>query len=344
MKTKFVLLSKLIVILLFQSCYNEPIAGVEDTIPVNSVFYKDIKRTIEDPEQGQEEFICIDFIYPLTLYVFDESENLLNAEFIESDQNFSDFLGNLEETHSISISYPITTTLDDGTTFSIESNSELKEVIDQCKKDQEVIQCQNLIRNCVWKVGYLQNSDNAYLGGVFIEDNGATSFSYNDELYFGSWSVFLIDTELHININLSINNETSGYFNEDWKVEYLDENSLKLTNNGKTVVLDQYCDADYAECTDFDFSECALPDNPNVAEFTLDNYNYCIGKILQEKSSNTDITYFETLSEANNNENAILSDQVYLNTSDNQIIYVRIENTEDDTFYVIELTIKAKTC
>lgn len=345
MKSKVSILLTSLVLLLLQSCYNEIIDNdFKETISVNSELYNDLGRIIENTEQGQEELICIDFLYPLTLYVFDDRLNLLNSEFIVSDQNFSDLLGNLEETHSISISYPITTTLNDGSTYSINTNEELKEVIDKCKKDQPVIQCQTLIRNCVWKVGYLQNSNNTYLGGVFVENDGATSFSINNELYFGSWSVFSIDEELHINISLNSSDEISDYFNSDWKVDYLNENALQLTSEDKTFILDQYCDTDYAECTNFNFSECHLTDNPNVAEFILDNYNYCINKILQGKSSNTNIIYFETLSDANANENAIPSNQVYLNTSTNQILYVRIENIEEQSFYTIEINIEAKAC
>ncbi len=348
MKTKLSRLSVLVLLIFFQSCYNEPIGSsisAENTIKVNSELYNDIDRIIENENTSNEgELVCIDFIYTLTLYVFDEDLNLLNSSFIQSDQQFSDFLGSLEATNSISISYPITTTLNNGSTYSISNNQELKEVIDQCKKDDDIADCENLIRNCVWIVGNNENGDNTYLDSIFKEENGSTLLTIDSDLYFGSWSVFFIDDELHININITDNDEIKEYFNYDWKVDYIDENSLKLTNENRILILDQYCDTDNAECNNFNFSECELVDNPNVAEFILDDYNDCLYTLLQVESANTNIIYFETLNDANNNENPITSNQVYLNTSSNQIIQVRIENIEEETYFIIEIVLEAETC
>lgn len=340
--TAFILLT----LLFFQSCYNNPVAlEPEQKIQVNSELYNDLGQIIESTNSpNHEELVCIDFIYPTTLHVFDENLVLINSVLIQNDQQFSDFLASLEETQSISISYPITTVLTSGVTFSINNNEELKEVIDQCKKDLDIIYCQNLIKRCLWKIGYTENADNSYLGGVFVEETGATLFTFNNDTYFGSWTVFYINDELHININLNTKTEIGDYFNFDWKVEYLDENSIKLTNQDRILRLDQFCDTNNSDCDNFNFTECELANNPKVAEFILDDYNDCIYKILRKESSKNKIIYFETFNDASNSTNPITSSEVYLNTSNNQTIYVRIENIESGNYVIIEITIEAKTC
>ncbi|WP_397363692.1 hypothetical protein [Olleya sp. R77988] len=331
------------------ACENEPIGGfninAEDVITVNSELYNQLERITDDT--NPTTITCIEFNYPLTMHAFDDNLQLLSTSLIPNDAQFLIYLNNLEDNYSISLSYPITTTLANGSTFSINNNEELKTNIDACIEEEEVDQiedCIQLIRNCVWKVGYTDGANNSYLGGIFNEEDGATVFIYNNQLYFGSWTVLFIENELHINISINDNNDVGAYFNFDWKVEYLDEDSLQLINEDKTFIIHQYCDNDHALCNDFVFTECELANTPGVAEFTLNDYNFCIINILQVDNSNISLLYFETNEDAENNINPILSDQIYLNTSQIQVIYIRVENSIDQTYTIIPIIIEAEAC
>ena len=346
MKNILKFLSIFILIAAINSCDDEPVdttINAEDIIPVNSNLYNLLERVADD-EDPEGEITCIEFIYPVTLYVFNEDLDLLNSEFITSDQQFSDLLGSLDPTYAISVSYPITTTLADGTTFSINTNEELKEAIDNCIRDEAIGQCQQLIKNCIWKVGYLEGTENTYLGGVFQEDNGATTFSFDNNVYFGSWNVLFIENQLHININLNDESQIGSDMNFDWEVQYLDEDSILLTNEDKSMLLHQYCDTDYALCNNLKFEACELENSPGIAELILDDYTYCIQTILQIEAEDTSVTYFETYDDANSEVNPISSDQLYYNITPIQLIFVRIENIEDGTFYIIDIEITITSC
>ena len=350
MKNAIKLLSVFILLLSFFSCENEPIGGLninaEETIAVHSELYNNLARMADDPEE-ELPVTCVDFNYPITMYAFDADLQLLTTTVIQNDALFLTYLNNLEDDYSISISYPITTQLEDGTTFSINNNQELQENIEACIEEVEAIEaedCLFLINNCVWKVGYTRDMDNTYLGAVFNEDNGSTAFTHDDQLLFGSWTTLFIQGELHINISLNNSGIVGGYFNYDWKVDYLDSNSIKLTHEDKSFVIHQYCDDDYAQCTNFVFEECELETTPGVAEFIFDNYAFCITTILQIDSTTTNLIYFETEEDAENNTNPIPSDQVYLNTSQFQNVYIRVENLTEDTSYTISILIIAQPC
>ena len=354
MKTKLATLFVLLILFSCASDFDDNLKSEDlinnnpvEIILVDSELYNHLELIIDDTIEVITPITCIEFIYPITMFTFDENLDVLPTTIIQNDLEFSAFLASLQSTYSISLSYPITTTLEDGTTFSINNNNELRENIDACIEEiqEEIIRdCEALITSCVWKVGYTQDTENTYLGGIFQEANGATTFTYNNITYFGSWTVLFIEEELHINISLTNSEDINEHFNLDWKVEYLDENSIKLTNDDQVIILDQYCNADYTQCNNLSFTACELENNPDVGEFILNDYNFCINTILQTEPLNTNIIYFETIDNANNNENSIAIDQVYLNTSNSQTIYVRIENIEGETYFIIEIIIKVESC
>ena len=113
----------------------EPEPEVTEVIPKDSFLFTQIVRVTTDSDEPTEEITCIDFIYPLQILVYDENLDAIGSQNITGDQEFSTFLGLIGDDYAISISYPIATTLEDGTVFSVNSNSELKIAIDNCSKE-----------------------------------------------------------------------------------------------------------------------------------------------------------------------------------------------------------------
>ncbi|MBQ0788033.1 MAG: hypothetical protein KBT69_11065 [Oceanihabitans sp.] len=201
----------------------------------------------------------------------------------------------------------------------INTKEELKEAIDNCLSEELITECNTLLQNCVWKVGYSYNYDNTYLGGIFREDNGLTNFTIDSNLFNGSWPPFNIESELHININLNNTDETGAFFNYDWKVEYLDENSLLLTNGDRELVLNQRCDTDYKACNNFVFEVCETQIGSEISEFILDDYSPCIFDTL-ELDETFDISHYETEEDALDMLNPIALAIAYTNLESDQSI------------------------
>jgi hypothetical protein len=332
---------------------NLDISTVE-IIRSNSDLYDNIKDIINDDELPNESIACIDFIYPLTLFIFDDTDTYVSTNFILNDEQFSALLDDIDIEHSISISFPITSTLDSGEEFIINTKEELKEAIDNCVTEEVLYECNNLIQNCVWKIGYSYTYENTYLAGIFQENDGFTTLNIDGNILIGSWSPLFIEDELHININLDDDTEIGVFFNFDWKVTYLDQNSLILTNDDRELIINQRCDPNFTNCGNFIFEACELTIDEGVSEFILDDYTACIFDTL-ELDNEFPISYYATEEEAELETNAILSSEVYNNIETNQIIYVRInENPElnDDgevinnviESYIIEITLSVINC
>lgn len=324
----------------------KPILETQDAIPADSDLFEYLKDISNTEDRPDESIICIDFIYPLTLFVFNDNNAFVSTTAIGDDQQFSSFLEAIDVTYSISMSFPITSVLDSGEEISIDNKDELKAAIDSCLSEELITECTQLIRHCVWKIGYSFQNDNTYLAGIFQEANGFTTLNVNGDLLNGSWSPFTIENELHFNINLNDTTEIGTYFNLDWKVEYLDENSLKLTNLDRELILNQRCDPEFYDCGNFNFEACETELESGTAEFILNDYTSCIFDTLEfdETNENFELSYYETEEDALAMLNPIFSEDIYSNTETHQTLYVRINDIENDFQYYVLITLSAISC
>ena len=249
-KNRLLLLFSLLVTL-FMSCTNEPYeggkTGNEETITKDSPLFNLISQVTTESDEPLQEITCIDFIYSFKVLIYDSNLQVIGTKVLRGDDEFSAFLGALPTNQSISISYPITTTLADGTIFSVNNNTELKLAIESCSREDIIAYCNGLFggngqTECVWKVPYRPTSDNKYASGVFETNNdGTLRFTYNHETYNGTWTFLYINDEFHININLEGTSAVATYWNIDRKVA-IGIDSIIIFNTPKNIHLKQSCE------------------------------------------------------------------------------------------------------
>ncbi|MEY8847866.1 hypothetical protein AB9K26_03570 [Psychroserpens sp. XS_ASV72] len=331
------------------SLNNNPNPEATEIIAADSDLFKNLKDITTDETRPDQSIVCIDFYYPLTIFVFNNNLDYVSTNSIPNDAEFSNLLESLDESYSISVSFPITSTLATGEEFTIENKEELKDAIDLCLNEELIEECYQLIENCVWKVGYSYNYENSFLGGFFNGTNGNTSFHFEESNFEGSWTVFTIENELHLNINLiddtgtDDDSEILDFFNYDWKVTYVDENSLLLRSEERELVLNQRCDPEFSVCTDFVFEVCETEIGSGVSEFILNDYTACIFDTL-ELESTLELTYHLTAEDAILGLNALDGAEIYENTDPGQTIYVQIYDQENETQYIVLITLSSIAC
>ncbi|MFP4845217.1 hypothetical protein [Winogradskyella sp. PE311] len=344
----------LFLLILITSCSSDiddnlgikPIFGAQSAIPADSDLFENLKDITTDNERPDKSIVCIDFIYPITLFVFDENEEFLYTSTLSDDDEFSAFLEPIESSYSISISFPITSILDSGEELIIENKEELKESIDTCLNIERIGECETILRECLWKVGYSFEGDNTYLGNIMQESDGFLTLNTEENIVVGSWTPLVIENELHININVVDTTAIGDYFNFDWKAEYIDANSLKLTFEDRELILNQRCDPDFADCDNFNFEVCETESGNEIGDFILNDYTYCIFDTLEfdNEDDNFSISYYETEEDAIALLNPINSEETYNNIELNQTIYVRINDIENNIQYYIPITLSVISC
>ncbi|MCB0743770.1 MAG: hypothetical protein KDC67_07700 [Ignavibacteriae bacterium] len=318
----------------------------QNAIPTDSELFENLKEITTDDARKDKSIECIDFLYPVTLFVFDDNNQYVETSTISNDDEFSDFLEPIKESYSISISFPITSVLYSGEELIIENKEMLEESINNCLHIEMVGECETLIRECLWKVGYSFDHNNPYLGDILQESDGFLTFNGEDNITIGSWTPFVIEDELHININLIDTTTLAEYFNLDWKAEYTDANSLRLFHEERELILNQRCDPDFAICGDFTFETCETEPESEIGEFMLSDYEFCILDTLEldVEDNNLSINFYTTEDNAINMVDAIVSDQLYTSVEGNQIIYVRINNLGHSEHYFVEIRLVAQSC
>ncbi|AGC77506.1 hypothetical protein LX97_02298 [Nonlabens dokdonensis] len=335
------------------SCYYEDIDDLEkrqEVIEQDTTLYDYVESMAQDGAD-QDDVTCIKFVYPIGLYTVDENDVVISLDVIVGNQAFFDFLNNLNPTDNISISYPIETTLSDGTIVSVTNNDELLDSIESCIERQEEIirECDGLLnggQDCIWKVGYSFNDTNDFLGAEFDGD-GITYFEYGDDSDEGSWNSLFIEDQLFININLL--DDTSIYgqrFNKNWRVESWSPETMTLTtDNGDELIINRYCSPDDTnDCFNLDFIACENDLTPGIADIILDDYTACIFEIMRLDESLDTIAYYENENDALTSSNAIDSSVIYNNTSLMQDFYVGITYGVNGATNVIEISISVENC
>jgi len=224
--------------------------------PIPQYFQKDselytlLNRVVE-PETNDplEKIVCIDFVYPFEILVYDENLEVVATQNLFNDQQFADLLDNLLPNLSLSITYPIVATLTNGDQFLVDNNEQLKIAIQSCSQDDIVTYCNGAFctnpttpeDGCVWTVKYHADQDNKYVGGTFIiNPEGHLIFNYDSVDYLGSWAFLFANNELHLNINLEGDSDVANDWHIDQKV-YFSDGSIVIDSSPKIRILSKLC-------------------------------------------------------------------------------------------------------
>jgi len=220
----------------------------DNIISQESTLFTQINQVTKDDPDPLQHIVCIDFVYPITIITYDSDLDPISQDQIVGDADFSLFLGNLAADQSISISYPISTTLEDGTVFSIHNNEELKVAIDSCNREDIIQYCNGAFcppTPCVWNVAYSENGRNGCSGGVFYSNSdGSLTFKYRGEVYTGTWNFLFVNDVYHMNIHLSGDSEVATYWNIDVPV-IVTPDEITLAHPDGDIVIYKTCEESY---------------------------------------------------------------------------------------------------
>lgn len=229
---------------------NLRVARLQDVIVKDSEVFKLLERITTTTDDPMEDIVCIDFIYPLEVKLYDANLFEIGSVVLYGDDEFSAFLGAIPDSQALSISYPIQTELEDGSVFSVNNNQELKLAIDNCSREDIVSYCNGVFNSglnadgtpdCVWRVEYDETRDNTYAGGVFqINPDNSLVFTYKGIDYPGNWIFLFVDDQLHININLEGTSAVASYWNIDRRMAiWMD--MIDIATEPQHIMLKRYC-------------------------------------------------------------------------------------------------------
>lgn len=211
-------------------------------------------------EGGADDDIeCIDFVYPITLFTFDINEQQTGSVTVNSDEELRLFFKGLDDNDLISIDFPVTLELYDGTKVVVNSNEELAVAIenakDACDEDDDndyndddftLERFNNLIAECPWLVREVQrdaiSQTDQYFEWLmnFSEDGSVIVRDRQGNVLNGSWSTRMTDRGVLLNLEFSVLVD----FTLEWLVYEIEPGKIKLyAEGGNKIILRSVCGA-----------------------------------------------------------------------------------------------------
>ncbi len=210
-------------------------------------------------EDGNDDDIeCIDIVYPVTLFTFDTSLTETGSVVVESDKAMRRFFAGLGENDIISIDFPVSLELYDGSKISVNSNTELAAAIESAKQacdedddndynddDFTKERLDNVLSKCPWLVKNLVRENIVqtdqyfdYLM-VFSPDGTVTARAGLGNTITGTWTTHLTDNGAMVKLAF----DELVDFNLEWYVYEIEEGKIKLhAGEGNWIIMKNACD------------------------------------------------------------------------------------------------------
>ena len=225
----------------------------------------DLEAFIEDCTQNSsnDEIIeCVDFVYPITVSIYDANFQVIENVTFNSDDELYYFLDELEDDSDnqviiASLNFPVTLIYADGSTLEVNSNPELQAAIDAAEEDcsdEDTCSNEDLAANlqeCYWEIESYNGDDNYQeVDFIFMEDGTIKVLNSNGFFEYGTWNLSVSDN----NFQEIVMDGFQEYqmFNGSWIVTECDDDELVIVKEVEgittTIVLDQDCEDDL-DCT-----------------------------------------------------------------------------------------------
>lgn len=191
--------------------------------------------------QPDDDIECIDFNYPITASVFDQNNDIIDTITINNDSEMYVFIENLADYAAVTINFPITVTLADGTSLVIQDIQELENAIDDaeniCDEDDDNDYNDDDCNNCTtdslldfltecqtWTVDKLERNDadleDQYVGYNFsFGMDGSVSVSQGSNTFNGTWQSSGTANDIEFTLNITGLND----FNDVWFLHELEQ-------------------------------------------------------------------------------------------------------------------------
>jgi len=188
-----------------------------------------------------DDIECIDIQYPITAFVFNLNNELQETVIINNDEEFFNFLGDIDQSMIVTVDFPITVILWDGSVQQINNFNELESLIlnainacdeddDNDPNDDDCDNCttqelEGILTGCEnWMVDKLERNDNDlednYIGYLFNFDAaGTVTVDFNATQFNGTWTSSGSGNGIMVTLNIS----GLPDFNDVWTLHEIQE-------------------------------------------------------------------------------------------------------------------------
>ena len=250
----------------------------------------------ECKEDGDDDDIeCIDFVYPITVYTFDLNNEETGNVSVEGDKDLRRFFAGLDDNDLISLNFPITLKLYDGSTMVVDSNAALANAIENAKEmcdedddndhnDDDFTQerLENYLVECPWLIHEVKRDNqlqtDQYIDYVmnFKEDGTVKVVDREGYMLNGTWSTRV--SEYRVLLKLEFDELVD--FTLEWYVYEVGEGKIKLyAGDDNKIIMYMGCDI--------------INDDPNTLREILTECSWIIKRVFDDNQEIKRLLGFE---------------------------------------------------
>ncbi|MEN8797814.1 MAG: hypothetical protein ABF293_01115 [Flavobacteriaceae bacterium] len=202
---------------------------------------EDLAEDCAGENEDDDDIECADIQYPVEASIFDTNEELIGTISIDDDKELYLFIEDLDDTEIVTIGFPISVMLSDGTVIEASNLDDLEEILDNadddCDEDDDNDynddDCENcntelltdVLTSCDdWYVDKLERNDmdleDEYTGFFFsFTESGDIEVTDGVDIFQGSW----MSDGTGSNIVVTINVPELPDFNDEWMLHEIEQ-------------------------------------------------------------------------------------------------------------------------
>ncbi|MEO9892208.1 hypothetical protein [Aurantibacter sp.] len=199
-----------------------------------------------------DDIECLDINYPITVYSFDASIQIIDNYIFNNDFELRRYIASLDEGDKLSIQFPISFKLNDGTEHVANSFEEITNTIssamNQCDEDDDNDHNDDdftkesldaLLIECPWSFTEFEknsiNQINYYKDYILVFNNDYTVHAVDQEgnSILGVWSTSMVDYDLIVAINF----DDLEDFNKQWHVYEIRKGKVKFYTEEESKIV-----------------------------------------------------------------------------------------------------------
>jgi hypothetical protein len=197
-------------------------------------------------DDSYHEISCIDFVFPFNINKYNTNNQVANTKVVHNDTELYNFINDLQSNEIVGIVYPLTLKKqNDGTTFIINSNTELEakiiETVNTCSTNTGTLELANVLtNNGPWRISYCyydnQVTTDYYNGYVFVftgdgGSNSPLSAVKGVNYITGTWHLHDPNTADE-KLDLGFEGDVLQDLESGWNIYHLESTYVELIREG----------------------------------------------------------------------------------------------------------------
>lgn len=214
----------IMMVLAFSSCQKEEVLVQEipeNAINLDSTLVDLIIQVTSDGADGNNFINCLDFVYPITISVYNTDTEQTDVVIFNNDEELFLFFSNMNEYDLVVLDFPLTVILYNTFYIVVENDEELAVLISECEEINPISLTQILIEG-VWFIdfyfeGETDQTEEFCEFRLNFDEDGQVVASNGVESISGSWTIDFVEDEIVVIFDFEANS-VFEQVNDTWFV------------------------------------------------------------------------------------------------------------------------------